>query len=62
MIALTVDRLHYLGLLGLLAECAVLVDEETRESIEAALADSAVPLKITRILNRIDVEPANEPR
>lgn len=55
-----IDRMRYLGLLGLLAECSVHVPEEIRESIERAFDDAAEDgsLKWRRVLNRLEIEPA----
>lgn len=53
------ERMRYLGVLGLLCECAVYVTEELREQIDAALADAteADPsLRARRILNRREIE------
>ena len=53
-------RLQYAGAIGLLCECSVQVDEETRECIEQAVQDFC---KISegwawkRILDRIEVNP-----
>ncbi len=58
--ALDMDRrLQYAGAIGLLCECSVRVDEDTRECIHQAVDDFC---KLTgwtyrRILDRIEVEP-----
>lgn len=56
---MSAERMRYLGVLGLLAECAVHVPEDLRESIERAMedAETAGLVKWRRILNRIEVEP-----
>lgn len=53
------ERMQYLGALGLLAECAVYVPEDLRESIERAMDDACADgtLKWRRILDRIEIEP-----
>lgn len=51
--------MHWLGVLRLLGECAVFVDDEHRETIERALDDAiarGAPIRHRRILNRIEVE------
>lgn len=54
----TEDYMRYLGLLGLLTECSVQVDEETRECIESAFADAEGVLggrfRWRRFLDRIE--------
>lgn len=57
------ERMRYLGVLGLLCECSVYVeDEELRDSIERALEDACVDgtLKYRKFLNRFDIEPVFE--
>ena len=51
--------MRYLGVLGLLCECSVQVDDETRETIEQALNDACKHhgLVWRRTLNRFDIEP-----
>ena len=62
----TKDYMRYLGLLGLLSECSVQVDEETRELIEDAFTDAETALagaiKWRRTLNLIEINvmPARE--
>jgi hypothetical protein len=56
-----VDRMKYLGLLGLLTECSVHVPEELREMIESAFDDAVeeIPtLRWRRILDRIEIGSA----
>ena len=48
-------KLKYFGCVGLLAECAVYVDEETRESIEQAIKGSGIKYK--RIIDRFELYP-----
>ncbi len=52
------ERMRYLGVLGLLGECAVYVPEELREQIETAMehACSDGRLKWRRVLDRIEIE------
>ncbi len=52
-------RAKYAGAIGLLCECSVQVDEETRELIEDAVSDWCEVTGWTwrRILNRIEVTP-----
>ena len=55
------EYLRYLGVLGLLGECSVFVDEDIRESIERAFADACAAhptLRWRRILDRIEIESA----
>jgi hypothetical protein len=54
--------MRYLGVLGILAECSVQVDEETREQIQMAFdhACNHHPLQSRRILNRIEIEARPE--
>jgi hypothetical protein len=51
--------LRYLGVLGLLGECSVYVPEEIRETIKMAMDDAAShhPLRVIRMLDRIEIEP-----
>lgn len=51
-------RMMYLGVLALLGECSVFVDEDIRDSIEQALSDGqeAKVIKYRRVLNRFNVE------
>jgi len=52
------EYLRYLGVLGLLGECSVFVDEETRECIERAFAGACAAhptLAWRRILDRIEI-------
>ena len=55
-------RLQYAGAIGLMQEASVQVDEDTRESMEAAMSDwcdySGWTMK--RILNRIELYPPRE--
>jgi hypothetical protein len=54
--------MRYLGVLALLGECSVHVDEDIRSSIERAMTDAcaAHPLKWKRILDRCVVEPDDQ--
>lgn len=54
--------LRYLGCLGLLGECSVEVEPETRGSIIVAMEDAAkhYPLRWRRVVNRIEIEPITE--
>lgn len=52
------EHMRYLGLLGILEDCSVQVDEETRERIEDAFADACrnnPGWGWKRILNRIEL-------
>lgn len=53
------ERMRYLGVLGLLCECSVYVDEDLRESIETALIDACADgkLEYRRTLDRFDIQP-----
>jgi len=53
------EHMRYLGVLGLLCECAVHVTDELREQIDEALTDAVVAdpkLKWRRILNARVIE------
>ena len=56
------ERLYYLGLLGLLAECSVYVPEDVREMIEQAFEDACTDgdLRWRRVLDRVEIEPTPE--
>jgi len=56
------ERMRYLGVLGLLCEASVHVPEDIRESIEFALEDACADgrLRWRRILNRYEIEPVFE--
>jgi len=52
-------RMKYAGAIGVLCECSVLVDEDTRDSIEMAVGDwcNQTGWTMTRTLDRVDVMP-----
>lgn len=54
------ERMKYVGVLNLLCECSVYVDEDLRERIEMALDDGCADgrLEYRRILNRFDLSVA----
>ena len=51
--------LRYLGVLGLLGQCSVYVDDDLRETIIMAMEDAAShhPVRVVRVLNRVEIEP-----
>ena len=54
--------LRYLGALKLLEECSPYVDEDVRDSIEAAFTDACLhhPLRVRRIIDRLEIEPRDD--
>lgn len=52
-------RTKYAGAIFLLCECSTEVEEDTRESIKMVISDwcKATGWKMTRTLDRIDVNP-----
>ncbi len=53
------EHMRYMGVLGLLAECAVYVPADIREQIENAMTDACAAnpqLVWRRILNRIEID------
>lgn len=57
------EHQRYLGVLALLAEFAVYLDEEDRERVEMALDDAGAAGAITfrQVGNRFEIEPARDP-
>jgi hypothetical protein len=57
------ERMRYLGVLGLLCEASPYVPEEIRESMEQALEDACRDgrLRFRRILDRFEIEAVAPP-
>ena len=53
------ERMQYAGAIGLLCECSVQVDDETRECIKEAVEDwcEITGWRVSQTLHRIEVLP-----